>query len=115
MTRHIRRPLSIMLLVVAGLALATAQPSTQARRSNDIPQLAFEKITLPNGLEVIFSQKRGLPMVAVNLWYHVGPAHEAVGRTGFAHLFEHMMFQSSQHVPEDSHFKLLEADRKSAG
>ena len=48
-------------------------------------------------------------MVAVNLWYHVGPANEAAGRTGFAHLFEHMMFQSSLHVPEDSHFKLLEA------
>jgi zinc protease len=104
-----RRPLFIALLVVAGLAFSTAQPSTQARRSSDIPQLTFEKITLPNGLEVILSPKRGLPMVAVNLWYHVGPAHEAAGRTGFAHLFEHMMFQSSKHVPEDSHFKLLEA------
>ena len=85
------------------------QPSTQARPPSDIPQLTFEKITLPNGLEVILSQKRGLPMVAVNLWYHVGPANEAAGRTGFAHLFEHMMFQSSKHVPEDSHFQLLEA------
>jgi zinc protease len=45
----------------------------------------------------------------VNLWYHVGPANEEPGRTGFAHLFEHMMFQSSKHVPADSHFKLLEA------
>ena len=106
---NIRRPISIALLVVAGLTLSAAQPSTQARRASDIPQLTFEKITLPNGLEVILSPKRGLPMVAVNLWYHVGPAHEAVGRTGFAHLFEHMMFQSSKHVPEDSHFKLLEA------
>ena len=48
-------------------------------------------------------------MVAVNLWYHVGPANEEAGRTGFAHLFEHMMFQGSKHVPADSHFKLLEA------
>jgi zinc protease len=109
MPNAVRRPLSIALLVVAGLALATAQPSTQARRPSDIPQIPFEKVTLPNGLEVILSQKRGLPMVAVNLWYHVGPAYEAPGRTGFAHLFEHMMFQSSKHVPEDSHFKLLEA------
>ncbi len=106
---NIRRPLSIALLVAAGLAFATAQPSTQAQRSSDIPRLTFEKITLPNGLDVILSQKRGLPMVAVNLWYHVGPANEAAGRTGFAHLFEHMMFQSSLHVPEDSHFKLLES------
>ena len=77
--RSIRRPLSIALLVVAGLALATAQPSTQARRPSDIPQLTFEKITLPNGLEVILSQKRGLPMVAVNLWYHVGPGQRGAG------------------------------------
>jgi zinc protease len=105
----IRRPLSVALLVVAGLAFSTAQPSTQARRASDVPQLTFEKVTLPNGLEVLLSQKSGLPMVAVNLWYHVGPAYEAPGRTGFAHLFEHMMFQSSLHVPEDSHFKLLEA------
>ena len=48
-------------------------------------------------------------MVAVNLWYHVGPANEEAGRTGFAHLFEHMMFQSSKHVPQDSYFRLLEA------
>jgi len=109
MTRPVRRSMSIALLVVAGLALATAQPSTQAPRPSDIPQLAFEKITLPNGLDVILSPKRGLPMVAVNLWYHVGPAFEAKGRTGFAHLFEHMMFQSSLHTPEDSHFKLLES------
>ena len=64
----IRRSLSIALLVVAGLALSTAQPSTQARRTSDIPQLTFEKVTLPNGLEVILSPKPGLPMVAVNLW-----------------------------------------------
>ena len=58
---------------------------------------------------MILSQNRGLPMVAVNLWYHVGPANEEPGRTGFAHLFEHMMFQSSKHVPPDSHIPLLEA------
>src|SRR4029079_6195032 len=108
MTRPVRRSMSIALLVVAGLALATAQPSTQAPRPSDIPQLAFEKITLPNGLDVILSPKRGLPMVAVNLWYHVGPAFEAKGRTGFAHLFAHLMFQSSLHTTQVSHFKLPE-------
>ena len=100
------RPLLALALVVAGLASPSAQnqPATA-----DVPRLEFEKYTLPNGLEVILSQKRGLPMVAVNLWYHVGPANEAAGRTGFAHLFEHMMFQSSKHVPPDSHIRLLEA------
>ena len=66
-------------------------------------------MTLPNGLKVILSQDRRLPVVAVNIWYHVGPANELPGRTGFAHLFEHMMFQGSKHVARGQHFKLLEA------
>jgi zinc protease len=95
-------------ILVASLATSSAQNSPAAVAA-DVPRIEFEKYTLPNGLEVILSQDRRLPMVAVNLWYHVGPANEAPGRTGFAHLFEHMMFQSSKHVPADSHIKLLEA------
>jgi zinc protease len=72
-------------------------------------KIPFTQHTLENGLRVIIHEDRRLPMVAVNLWYHVGPANEAAGRTGFAHLFEHMMFQSSKHVPPDSHIRLLEA------
>src|SRR6188508_100141 len=79
-----------------------------ARSQSDIPKLEFEKYSLPNGLEVILSEDHRLPLVAVNLWYHVGPANEEPGRTGFAHLFEHMMFQGSKHVPGDSHFRLVE-------
>jgi zinc protease len=71
-------------------------------------KLDFEKYTLKNGLEVILRKDSRLPVVAVNVWYHVGPAKEAAGRTGFAHLFEHMMFQGSGHVPADAHFRLLE-------
>src|SRR5688572_28167730 len=100
------RPMLAVALVVAALASSSAQNQQAVA---DVPRLEFEKYTLPNGLEVILSQKRGLPMVAVNLWYHVGPANEEPGRTGFAHLFEHMMFQSSKHVPADSHIRLLEA------
>src|SRR6059036_3648439 len=77
--------------------------------SNDIPRVNFEKFTLPNGLDVILSEDHRLPLVAVNVWYHVGPANEEPGRTGFAHLFEHMMFQGSKHVPGDLHFKTVEA------
>ena len=69
----------------------------------------MEKHTLPNGLEVLLVENHRLPRVAVDLWYHVGPVNEEPGRTGFAHLFEHMMFQQSKHVPADGHFKLLEA------
>ena len=107
-TRAFISLLVALVLAIAGLTTSSAQ-NRGAAASADIPRLQFEKYTLPNGLEVILSQKRGLPMVAVNLWYHVGPANEEQGRTGFAHLFEHMMFQSSKHVPPDSHFRLLEA------
>jgi zinc protease len=74
-----------------------------------VPELKFEKYKLDNGLEVILSEDHRLPMVAVNIWYHVGPANELPGRTGFAHLFEHMMFEGSKHVPGNTHFRLLEA------
>ena len=100
------RALCALVLGVSALTGASAQNRTTPA---DIPHLQFEKFTLPNGLEVILSPNRRLPMVAVNLWYHVGPANEEPGRTGFAHLFEHMMFQSSKHVPPDSHIRLLEA------
>jgi zinc protease len=102
-------PILIALLVaIVGLTASSAQNRGGAA-SADIPRIPFEKYTLPNGLEVLLSPKRGIPMVAVNLWYHVGPANEDKGRTGFAHLFEHMMFQSSKHVPADAHIRLLEA------
>src|SRR5271165_4806499 len=58
-----------------------------------LPTIKFEKYTLPNGLVVILSEDHRLPLVATNIWYHVGPANELPGRTGFAHLFEHMMFE----------------------
>src|SRR5438477_7359069 len=86
-----------------------AQPAATKPAPLEVPQLKFEKYKLENGLEVILSEDHRLPMVAVNLWYHVGPANEIPGRTGFAHLFEHMMFEGSRHVPGSSHFHLLEA------
>jgi zinc protease len=63
---------------------------------------------LDNGLEVVLSAERAAPVVAVNLWYRVGSRDERPGRTGFAHLFEHMMFQGSEHVPETGHFAHIE-------
>jgi zinc protease len=101
--------LVVLVLAVGALTSCAAQKSDTQSSTADIPRIAFEKYTLPNGLDVILSRDARVPMVAVNLWYHVGPANEEPGRTGFAHLFEHMMFQSSKHVPADSHFKLLEA------
>ncbi len=62
-----------------------------------IPELKFQKFALANGLDVIFHEDHSTPIVGVNIWYHVGSKNERPGRTGFAHLFEHMMFQGSMH------------------
>jgi zinc protease len=70
--------------------------------------IPFERHRLDNGLRVVLSPDRTLPVVATNLWYGVGSRNEAPGKTGFAHLFEHMMFQGSAHVPKNKHFELIE-------
>ena len=78
----------VLLVALAGAALTAF--------SQDAPKIEFEKFTLPNGLDVILHVDRKLPMVHVNSWYHVGSKNERAGRTGFAHLFEHMMFEGSK-------------------
>lgn len=82
---------------------------TTAAKTEKLPNIAFEKYKLKNGLDVILSEDHTLPLVSVNVWYHVGPAYEVQGRTGFAHLFEHMMFEGSEHVGPKAHFRYLEA------
>lgn len=74
-----------------------------------IPKIKFEKSTLPNGLEVILHEDHSTPVVTVNTWYKVGSGDEKAGRTGFAHLFEHVMFMGSQNVPTGMFDKALEA------
>jgi len=74
-----------------------------------MPQVPIERHTLDNGLRVILSRDPRAPLVAVNLWYDVGSKHEKPGRTGFAHLFEHMMFQGSANVEKGAHFSLVQA------
>jgi len=71
-------------------------------------RIPIETFSLDNGLFVTLSQDRTAPIVAVNLWYHVGSANERPGRTGFAHLFEHMLFQGSEHVGSNEHFELIQ-------
>jgi zinc protease len=74
-----------------------------------IPRITFEKYTLPNGLEVILHEDHSTPIITVDTWYHVGSGDELVGRTGFAHLFEHIMFMGSEHVGVGQFDQLLEA------
>ncbi len=70
--------------------------------------IPLETFQLENGLTVVLSEDHSAPIVAVNLWYHVGSANERMGRTGFAHLFEHMLFQGSAHVEANEHFELVQ-------
>jgi zinc protease len=76
-------------------------------RAAGAPDIPFEKYVLPNGLEVILHQDTAVPTVHVEVWYKVGSKDEVPGRTGFAHLFEHIMFQGTKHIPEDTYFKYL--------
>ena len=91
------------LLAVLVVALAAAAPVAQqkppASSSSASINIPFEHYTMPNGLQVILAPDRTTPSVAVNLWYHVGSKNEEKGRTGFAHLFEHVMFTGSGNVP----------------
>ncbi|HET9208755.1 MAG TPA: pitrilysin family protein [Thermoanaerobaculia bacterium] len=70
--------------------------------------LDLQRHTLDNGLKVVLRREAALPLVAVNLWYHVGSKNERPGRTGFAHLFEHMLFQGSEHVGTNEHFRQIQ-------
>jgi zinc protease len=79
------------------------QPST------DLPHIGFSQRRLDNGLRVIVAPDHLIPIVAVNLWYVVGSRHEQPGRTGFAHLFEHFMFQGSRHLSKAEHFSIVQA------
>ena len=70
--------------------------SIQASLLEDLPEIEYESFKLENGLTVIVHQDKKVPMVAVNVWYHVGSKNEKVGKTGFAHLFEHLMFNGTE-------------------
>ncbi len=110
-----RLALALVLAFSTSAFAQTARPAAHApagatattRTAQNFPTIRYEKYKLKNGLEVILSEDHRLPLVAIDLWYHVGPANEKPGRTGFAHLFEHMMFQGSKHAG-DKPFQILE-------
>lgn len=106
MNKFTKRILSLqlvaILLLLPAFSVRAQAPQTSA------PQIEFEKYTLPNGLEVILHVDRKLPVVHVNQWFHVGSANERLGRSGFAHLFEHMMFQGSKNASRE-YFEYVEA------
>jgi zinc protease len=97
-----------LLFPLAIAPCANGADNLPAAKPLKVPELKYEKFTMPNGLVVIMHEDHRLPLVAVDLWYHVGPLNERAGRTGFAHLFEHMMFEGSEHVGEKAHIKYVQ-------
>jgi predicted Zn-dependent peptidase len=108
--RHLTATFAVLLTACGSSAGRTgAEGPASGAPVAPLPTIPHEKYTLDNGLEVILHEDHRLPLVAVSVWYHVGALHEREGRSGFAHLFEHMMFQGSPHVGEDQHFRILQA------
>ena len=104
------RPAAFGLSLLAGSALLAAPLPGQAKRpAPKALSIPYSMDTLPNGLTLIVHVDHSVPVVAVNVWYHVGSGDEEVRRTGFAHLFEHLMFMGSEHAPYPTFDRLLEA------
>jgi zinc protease len=100
---------SAATLLLLASAAAQTKPAAKPHTATKLPEIAYKTYTLPNGLKVITHEDHRLPLVSVDLWYHVGPLNERPGRTGFAHLFEHMMFEGSEHVGEKAHIKYVQS------
>ena len=112
----------LLVAALAALLAAPALPALAQRRTRGgqarpaaarggrvLPPLKVEEFFLPNGLRVVMHEDHSTPIVAVNVWYHVGSKNEVPGRTGFAHLFEHMMFQGSKNYDNDFFKPMQEA------
>ena len=105
MMKLLRASFVFLLAASFATALSAQQNAPEVRP----PKLAFTTHTLPNGLNVILLEEHSVPIVHLQVWYHVGAKDEPPGRTGFAHLFEHLMFKGSAHVGPEQHSRLIEA------
>jgi zinc protease len=98
---YLRLAACLAVSIIASVALTPMQAAVRP------PKLQYQITTLPNGLRVILSEDHSTPIVHVSVWYHVGSKNERAGRTGFAHLFEHMMFKGSKNVEPESHTSII--------
>ena len=99
---------SVVSIGAKGVSAQSGAKTTASKSSTRAPEIKYERYKLANGLEVLLHEDHKLPIVAVDIWYHVGPVKERAGRTGFAHLYEHMMFEGSKHVGEKAQIGTLE-------
>ncbi|NDV91883.1 insulinase family protein [Alteromonas sp. 345S023] len=97
----------ITAIIVLSAMTSCQRLETETPKTTSAVSIDYEKYTLSNGLTVILHEDHSDPLVHVDVTYHVGSAREEVGKSGFAHFFEHMMFQGSQHVADEQHFKVI--------
>ncbi|HNC44461.1 MAG TPA: insulinase family protein, partial [Acidobacteriota bacterium] len=98
----------LALLALVCLWLSTGLGWSPAQAQTKLPKLKIQTAELPNGLKVVLHEDHRLPLVAIQVWYHVGSKDERPGRTGFAHLFEHLMFKGTKNLPSESIDRLTE-------
>ncbi|MBD0369171.1 MAG: insulinase family protein, partial [Flavisolibacter sp.] len=99
--------LASTLLLFVSAAWAQAKLVEKVTKQGDELVIPYEKYVLPNGLTLIVHEDHSDPVVHVDVTYHVGSAREEIGKSGFAHFFEHMMFQGSDNVADEQHFKIV--------
>src|SRR5678816_790578 len=95
------------LLFLSAILLTFSLIAQQAIKKYPQVDIPFTKVVLPNGLTLIVHEDHKAPIISFNVWYHVGSKNEKTGKTGFAHLFEHLMFNGSEHFNDD-YFKLMD-------
>ena len=107
------KKISLLLLLLTFLSLFPARPTLAQEPESglnfDDYMLDLVDYTLPNGLRVVLAEDHSAPVAAIDIWYHVGGANDPAGRSGFAHMFEHMMFEGSANIPNNQYRSLLEA------
>ena len=105
-----KKLLAVVVLLIAGTnSFCQAKLLEKVVKKGDEIIIPYEKYVLPNGLTVILHEDHSDPIVHVDVTYHVGSAREEIGKSGFAHFFEHMQFQGSDHVADEQHFKIITA------
>ena len=109
MKNGVRFGVAAVALAVLGAILGSSVAAQEKPTDVLPPKLVYTVHTLPNGLQVIFLEDHAVPVINLQIWYHVGSKDEQPGHTGFAHLFEHLMFKGSAHVPAEEHSRIIEA------
>src|ERR1700730_15059949 len=100
---------AMLCLLACSRSMAQVRLVEEISKNGNALVIPYQKFVLPNGLTLVVHEDHSDPIVHVDVTYHVGSAREEIGKSGFAHFFEHMMFQGSDHVADEQHFKVVTA------